>query len=175
MDLVAGDAWGRMFSSFERSAWRLETQGVYREPNETEHLRKFLAGEPDDIRWLTDWFTGIRDIRAAGKTFGRVRVLTDPLTDYLRFELSLTPPAVAAGEDIRVMSAHLAVELMLPTYDYWLFDDEIVAKMHFGPDGFVGAEMIRDKSAVAQHQYWRSVAWSHATPFADYARDQLAS
>jgi hypothetical protein len=167
---VAGEEWGRLFRSFERSAWRLETQGIYREPNEQEHLRKFLAGEADDLDWLSEWFDNIRTIRAAGKTFGRVRVLTEPLTDYLRFELSMTPLAVQAGEDIRVLSADRAAELGLPDHDFWLFDDRIVARMEFGDQGFVRAELLTDDATVQRHLAWRETAQKHATPFTDYAR-----
>lgn len=169
-DLVAGEEWGRLFRTFERSAWRLETQGIYREPDETEYFRRFLNGEPDDLSWMRDWLANIRAITEAGKFFGRVRVLTDPLTDYLRWEIAVTPANIQAGEDIRFLVAARAAELGLPDHDYWLFDDERVAWMHFGDQGFIGAELITDPAVVAQHRAWRELAWTHALTYDDYAR-----
>jgi hypothetical protein len=154
-----------LFDGVTRSAWRLETQFVYREPNEREPLHRFLSGEPDDLSWFTGWLDRIRLATAGGIRFGRVRVLSDPLTDYLRFELSITPPAVQAGEDIRVLPAHRARELGLPAEDFWLFDDERVALMDFGEHGVTGAEIITDPAEVARYRDVRDLALSAAVPY----------
>jgi hypothetical protein len=169
-ELVTGQEWGRLLRTFARSAWRLETQGIYREPYEAEHFRRFLDGEPDDLEWMRDWLDTIRAITQVGRFFGRVRVLTQPLTDYLRWEIQVTPVNIEAGEDIRFLTADQAADLGLPGHDYYLFDDELVARMYFGDQGFLGAELITDPSTVAQHRAWRELAWGHAMTFTDYAR-----
>ncbi|HKS44879.1 MAG TPA: hypothetical protein VJT49_07125 [Amycolatopsis sp.] len=141
----------RLFDTFRSSAWRLECQGVYREPEETEPLRRFLVGEPDDLAWYADWPEWVRGVRASGRTIGRVRVLTDPLTDYLRFELErLTPPALAGGEDIRILSAIEFAALDVPQEDFWIFDEKIVGILHFGDTGVTGVEMVTGPDRVAE-------------------------
>ena len=101
-----------LFDTFTESAWRLEIQSAYDEPEEREPLRRWLAGESDDLEWIADWWAWISDITRAGKRFGRVRVVYDPPSDYQRYELGvLTPPAVEAGEDIRILPAARAREL----------------------------------------------------------------
>src|SRR5436190_18954608 len=93
-----------LFDRFTASAWRLEIQVVYTELEEQEPLRRFLAGEPDDLGCMIDWWDWIRDATAAGKSIGRTRVLMDPLPDYQRFELGrLTASSIDAGEDIRAL------------------------------------------------------------------------
>lgn len=160
----------QLFDTFTASAWRLEIQGVYDEPEEREPLRRFLAGEPDDLAWMADWFAWIREITGTGKRFGRVRVLADPITDYQRFELGrLTPPAVAAGEDIRVLTATRARELTLPDHDFWLFDDTRVAILHFGPDGVIGADLLDDPTAVQPFRDTRDRAWDASIPYREWA------
>lgn len=161
----AGAEFGALFRSFTRTAWRWETQLEYREPEEREPFRRFLAGEHDDLAWRADWLAGIREATAAGRWFGRVRVLSDPLTDYLRFELAHTPDNIQAGEDIRVMPEARARELGMPRHDFWLFDDQEVAVLHFGPGGLEGAELTTDPDIVRQHTEWRRLAWEHASPF----------
>jgi hypothetical protein len=160
----------RLFDTFTSSAWRLEAQGVYDEIEEREPLLRFLAGEPDDLEWMADWFDWIRDITATGKLFGRVRVLADPITDYQRFELGLlSPPAVDAGEDIRVLTRAQARALDLPDQDFWLFDDTRVAVMHFGPGGVAGADLIDDLASVRPFRDARDRAWDAAVPYRDWA------
>lgn len=156
----------RLFDTFERSAWRLECQGVYREPDEQEPIRRFLADEPQDLTWFEDWPIWIRGQRAAGRTIGRVRMLTDPLTDYLRFELSITPPAIAAGEDIRLVEQAIFDSLGVPNEDFWIFDDSIVALLRFGDGGMTGAEIITDPGRVASFRDRQRRAWDAAVPYA---------
>ncbi|MGW5645086.1 DUF6879 family protein [Saccharopolyspora sp. NPDC003752] len=163
--LVRGADFGRLFEIFTRSAWRWECQPEYREPHEAEAFRQFLAGETPDMSFTADWLANVRQATAAGRRFERVRVLTEPLTDYLRFEMFAAPGNATAGEDIRVMSTTAAVEHNLPDHDFWLFDDELVAIMHFDDHGMIAAELVDDAGTVAKHRRWREIAWSHAAPF----------
>jgi hypothetical protein len=159
----------QLFDTFTRSAWRLECQGTYNEPEEREPFRRFLAGEPDDLEWIADWWAWVRSITQAGKRFERVRVVFDPLGDYQRFELGLlTPPAIEAGEDIRVLTADRARELELPDHDFWLFDDARVALMHFGPDGVTGAELLDDTATVRPFLDVRDRAWDASVPYREW-------
>jgi hypothetical protein len=155
-----------LMDTWRTSAWRWECQGVYREPSEQEPLRKFLAGEPD-LSWFAGWLARVRTWTAAGQRMGRVRALTDPLTDYLQFELSITPPAIEAGEDIRFLPAGRADELELPDHDFWLFDDERVAVMTFGEHGVSGAELVTEPGKVAAYRAWRDTAVAAAVPLSD--------
>jgi hypothetical protein len=165
MDLATREEFERLFDQFTRSAWRLECQGDYREPEEQEPLRRFLAGEPDDGAWFADWLLWIRQQRAVGRSVGRVRVLTEPLTDYLRFELAITPPAVEAGEDIHLLPAAAFRALDLPREDFWIFDDQTVALLHFGDTGVLGAEIITDDTRVASFRERRRRTWDAAFPY----------
>lgn len=159
-----------LFDTFTESAWRLETQPAYDEPEEREPLRRWLVGEPDDLAWMADWWTWIGDITREGMRFGRVRVVYDPPSDYQRYELGvLTPPAVEAGEDIRVLPVARAHELRLPEQDFWLFDDARVAVLHFGPDGVAGADLIEEAAAVRPFRDARDRAWDASVPYREWA------
>ncbi|MGH3631155.1 MAG: DUF6879 family protein [Sciscionella sp.] len=162
---VTGQQWAALFSTFERSAWRWEHQGTYYEPNEVEPWRKFRDGEPDELEWMADWLAGVRSATDAGRTFGRVRVITDPPTDYLRWEMHLARVNIEAGEDIRVLGEHQARELALPEVDFWLFDDTLVAVMHFSDEGFTHATLHDEPEAVQRYRDIRDTALAHARVF----------
>lgn len=165
-ELVRGQDFADLFTSFTRSAWRFETQLTYAEDYEQAELRRFLAGESLDVSYLAEWLDMVRAATDMGKRFGRVRVVTKPLTDYLRFELAVAPHNVAAGEEIRLLAQERARDLGLPGHDFWLFDDERLAVMHFEESSFVGAEIVTDPEAVRRHRAWRDLAWHHGEPFA---------
>ena len=115
---VTGEAWSALLAGFRSSAWRWEAQAVHREPIAQEALRTFLAGQAPDLSYMDDWLAGVLTATDAGRTFARVRLLTKPLTDYLRFELAATPRNVAAGESIRVISAAKARSRERPRDDF---------------------------------------------------------
>lgn len=167
--MTAGvDEFQELFRSFERSAWRWECQPEYREPEEREPLRKFLAGEPPDDRWRADFLAMLTDITTAGKQFGRVRLLADPPNDYQRFVMDLAERGnIPAGEEVRVMWPNQAANLDLPDHDFWIFDNSTVARMHFDDDGLSGIDIIIG-DAVGQYRSWMHTAWQNSHAFDAY-------
>lgn len=163
--LVRGAEFNQLFTSFTHSAWRWECQTEYREPHEATAFRQFLAGEEPDMSFTTEWLANVRRATTEGRQFQRVRALTDPLTDYLRFEMAAAPANAEAGEDIRVLTADDTRRLGLPEHDFWLFDDAVVAIMHFDEQGMIAAELVEDEDVVARHRKWRDIAWENAAPF----------
>lgn len=147
-----------LMDRWESTAWRWECQGVYREPSEEAPLARFRESGQVDLAWFAGWLARVRAWRAAGKRMGRVRMLTDPLTEYLRFELAITPPALDAGEDIRFLPAVRAADLGMPAEDFWLFDSTLVVVMAFGDHGVSGARVITETGMVARYREWRDRA-----------------
>jgi hypothetical protein len=168
-ELLTGDAFRRLFDNFERTARRLETRDRYSSPVDDRTVRQFLAGEALDLGWVAPWFDRVRAATAAGKRFERVRVVTEPLSDYKRYEMVVCRHTVAAGEDIRYLPRTQARALGLPDSDFWVFDSATLALLHFtDADVFRGAELVHDPDEVARHERWIDVAQQHAIPYAQY-------
>ena len=75
----------------------------------------------------------------------RVRLVTHPLSDYLRFELLLYPRSVEAGEDIRVANLDDHPELVVCRQDFWMFDDQAVVVLDYDErGGFLGSRTEED-------------------------------
>lgn len=139
---------------------------------ENESLRKFLAGEDDDLPWMQDWLAMIRSATKAGKRFTRVRVVSVPLSDYSRFGVWCSQFTNGAGEDIRYLTRDVADAAGLPSHDYWLFDSRHLVRMHFDAgDSFLGAEIVEDTAEIVQHNYWRDAAWHRAVRRDDFAAE----
>jgi len=170
-NLITGADFGQMLRGFERVARRLETRDYY--AGEEEPLRRFLAGEPDDLAWRTDWLDGtVRPAIRAGKRFGRVRVVPEELTAFLRHELAQCEHNVAVGEDIRYLVRDEANALDLPDHDFWVFDDERVALLYFtADDRLLGAQIVTEPAVVAAHVHWLDLATRHARPYQQYVAE----
>jgi hypothetical protein len=156
-------------SLFRHSAYRLELLDEYDSPSTRVRVARFLTGQPDDAEVRTYWDRVVGEARRAAKTMQRVHVITEPPTDYLRFELAFYRGSVLAGEDIRILSGDLATDLDLPGFDYWLFDDERAAVMYYGDRGtWLHTEIVTESSFVADCRRWRDQALSRAISLGNY-------
>lgn len=167
--LTAEEFWAQCLG-FEHTAFRLETHERYVDDEEQEPIRRFLEGEPPDDAWFMDWYDAVVQLAAAGKRMQRVRVVSEPHSDYTRFGIDMARRLnVPAGEDIRYLARHQAESLGLPNEDFWLLDAARLLTLHFDGDVLLGAELITDPAAVAQRAHWRDAAWHAATPLDEYA------
>jgi hypothetical protein len=122
---------------------------------------------------MQSWLTMIREAAKEGRRFGRVRVVSLPLTDYSRFGVWCAQFTNGAGEDIRYVTREVAEAAGLPNHDYWLFDSRKLVRMRFDDqDRFLGGELIDELAEVVQHNYWRDAAWHHAVRRDDFATEQ---
>ena len=166
--LFSGQALADFVLGYEHTAFRLETRERYNEAEEAEEVRRFLAGEPD-YAWNQEWAAMMQRRTALGQRMMRVRIVSEPHSDYTRFGLDLARVNVAAGEDIRYLPRKRAEDLDLPDHDFWLIDSSRVGVLRFGDDDvLLGAEISADPAVVVRHCYWRDVARHYAVPFPAY-------
>jgi hypothetical protein len=166
---LSGQAFADFVLGYEHTAFRLETRERYSEGEETEPMRRFLAGEPD-YAWNEEWAAMMRRRTALGQWMMRVRIVSQPHSDYTRFLLDLARVNAAVGEDIRYLPRDQAKDLDLPDHDFWLIDSTRVGILRFGDDDvLLGAEVSADPAVVVRHCYWRDVAWHYAVPVSVYS------
>ncbi|MFJ4363291.1 DUF6879 family protein [Streptomyces chartreusis] len=164
------EEFGRLFETFEHSAWHLETRRGYASDREDLGFDEFLAtGEaPSDLD--SDWCQNIRRQTAAGKYVGRVRVVDNPPTDGQRFLLSYARVNAATGEDVRNLWRGDADQAHLPTEDFWLFDSRLVAILRFDDqDVFHDVEIITEPAEVLRYCQVRDAAVHASIPYDAFA------
>ncbi len=163
----------RLFDDFRYTAYRLEAHQIYGVPYEMAEFSRFQAGEargefPGIARWADRVGKGVR----AGKRFHRVHVVTEPLSDYVRFECAWAyRHTVAAGEEVRIIAVPDGRwPDGLADFDYWLFDSSVLVRMDYADDGaFLSAERVDAPDQIVQANAWRDQAVSLSVPFTDYA------
>lgn len=166
---MPGAELGALFKSFTRSAWRLETLDRYTVPSEDSWFADFQAGRP--LPELTPdndgWVAMLRDFRDTGRTCGRVHVVSQPVTDYVRFELALYRHSVAWGEDVRIADRGDHPGLATLDVDFWIFDDQTVAVMDYDDEGrFHGAHLADDDPE--RYREMRSFALAASMPLREF-------
>ncbi|MDA2809545.1 hypothetical protein O4J56_02735 [Nocardiopsis sp. RSe5-2] len=159
-----------VFDSFEHQMFRLESLDHYIAENEREPLERFRAGLAQDPAWRRPWAGTIAAINARGASIGRVHVVTEPLTEYVTFEMTCAYPAsVQAGEDVRILPRSTAERLGVPCEDFWLLDDTRTASMAYDEDGhWLHVDLTDDPQVVQEHVRLRELVRAEATPLFDY-------
>lgn len=176
----------QLFATFEWSAFRLETLQSYGQSGEDAAFDAFLAGQPyvrppGKERWLAN----IARARAARASMSRVHIVREPLTDYMRFELTWAyAPNVAAGEHVGIIPVADGAPWPAPfpaDYDYWLIDDRLY-EMEYADDearSWIGVHPVIDEAWEQIHRarVWRDVALDVAVPWRTYieSRPELAA
>jgi hypothetical protein len=169
MRLLTGEAFDSLFRTFGRSAFHLEVQDTYETSEESEPLKLFLEGKPDDFAWHQEWLQLMAETTKAGRSVTRARVVTVPHVDYVRWGLTVAELNIAAGEDIRWLPRHRAEGIELPLDDFWLFDDERVVFTIFEPTGqFAGGADTTDPYIVERCRSVHQQVWQRAIPHAAY-------
>jgi hypothetical protein len=170
MERLDRDGFRALFRSSARSsAFHLELKEAYGVVEEDEPYGRFLAGGDDDNTWRTGYFELIRDVTARGVAVRRLRLVTEPLNDYARFLLHITPGNIAAGEDVRYLARAGAEGIAFPAEDCWLFDQTTLVLPLYRPDGRADGFYVQDDPALARrYRIACEQAWARAIPYADY-------
>ena len=156
-----------MFTSFQVSAFRLETLPDYQVPQDVQWLRRFRAGEerPQE-RDSRPWLATVRNARERGARMRRVRMVESPLTEYQRFQFSWGyPENTQAGEEIYILDSEPDGLLRV---DFWLFDDAQAVVLEYDDQG----RFLRPVSVsnVAPYLQARDMALKSSVPFLEYRR-----
>jgi hypothetical protein len=157
---------GWWLENFRESAFRLERCPSYNLPEEAEMLAAFKRGEKVQLPENHPWPPLVKRQCSAGKVMQRARVVSRPPTEYERFELSLYPHSIEAGEQICVYERGSIPEIFRYEADFWLFDNHTVYILNYDAEGhFLGTEPAYD---MITYRRIRDLALERSIPLADF-------
>ncbi|TDC21408.1 hypothetical protein E1265_18155 [Streptomyces sp. 8K308] len=163
-----------LFNNCLRSAVHLEMRDCYMKSDPS--YIAWERGEREEIRDLDPasrpWLDLMRRSTDRGIEVRRARIVSEPVSDYIRFEHYLTAPNVAAGEKVRWLPRRRATDLALPGNDFWLFDGELLVINHFDGEGEVApvddTEVVTDLGTVKLCAAAFEAVWERAIPHEEY-------
>lgn len=154
------------FETFEKSAFRLEGLSQYLVENEKVAFNHFTeTGESPDF-FDSEWSELVKRNTQAGKTMYRLRLLSDELSEYEKFETKIyTGPSV--GEEIRANLRSAYANSY--RYDFWLFDNYWIAEVIYEKDGtFVKFDLrVATNDELKYAGYWQEV-FDHSKQLTDF-------
>jgi hypothetical protein len=113
------------------------------------------------------------EVTARGVVVRRARIVSEPVSDYIRWEHSLTAAHnLAAGEQVRWLPRRRTTDLALPGVDFWLFDGTTAVFNHFTGEGQwadPGMETESDPVVAKLCADAFEAVWERAIPHEQYA------
>ncbi|WP_433020581.1 DUF6879 family protein [Kribbella sp. CA-294648] len=159
-----------LLASSSRTALKLEFRDQYM-TDDPAYLA-WRAGKVDQaVREYAGWTEIASSATARGVEIRRVRIVSEPLSDYIAFEHAITAGVnIIAGEVIRWVPRSRVSALALPGNDVWIFDGAILQFCLFAGDGrFTGNEVSTDPEAVKLCVSAFEGAWERGVAHQDYS------
>lgn len=164
-----------LMTAATHTAVHLEMRDAYGVSDEADDFRLWnRTGERDTdptSPYWGPWVALVQDAVGRGVKVRRVRIVSEPVSEYIKYEHAGTVVNVGAGENVRWLPRRQASGLALPGNDFWLFDEKTVLFNHFAGDGEVspeGRELRTDPEVAELAAQAFAAAWNLATPHDQY-------
>lgn len=159
--------------SKEASAVHLEMRDAYGVANEVEGFAAWKQGHrldpADRASWWRPWLDLVQEVTGRGVVMRRARIISEPPSDYIRFEHSGAFTNVVAGEEVRWLPRRDASDIALPGNDFWLFDGRLVQFNVFDGDGrWVHTDQTEEPAVVSLCSRAFETVWERAVPHEKY-------
>jgi len=166
---ITEDDLTELTGSFRHTIVHLETRDAYGTETELPHMAKWRAGESDDFEWLQEWCQKMRSHMDAGRSARRVKIVSEPLSDYQRWVYGVFTPIAEAGEDVRWLPRPLASTICIPGSDYYLFDNQRVVFLHYAGTGLnTGFTTTTAPEVVEMCSTAFEKVWTLSVPHSEY-------
>ncbi|GAA0409351.1 DUF6879 family protein [Streptomyces luteireticuli] len=159
-----------LLASTDRAAVHLELRDVYGDNPRFAAWRQGRRTDWDDrASWWHSFHEQIRQAVDRGVVIRRARVVSEPVSEYIRWEHYVTRANIEAGEQVRWLPRWRATDLLLPPNDFWVFDDRLARTHHFAGDGsHVADEFSSDPVLVKKLSSGFESVWERAIPHEKY-------
>lgn len=150
-----------------RDLFRLETLSFYNAASDADDLRRYLEGEPTPTADAKrPWLDRIRADVTSGRAWRRIHAVTQPLSDYVRYECEWGyVPNSTAGEQVRIAELTPA---LAQVGDFFVLDGRYVVRSRYDETSrFVGAEVVGDL-ASAPFLAIAELLWNQAMNFSTW-------
>ncbi|WP_371781669.1 DUF6879 family protein [Streptosporangium subroseum] len=158
-----------MLATARHSAVHLEMRDTY-VPDDPSFIAWQGGPAYDRTERERDWHRLIGEVHGRGVHVRRARIVSEPVTDYIRFEHSVTDSMnIAACESVRWLPRRQASDLALPGNDFWVFDDHLVRIGFFdGVGHYLGDEVTKDPALIKLCLTAFETVWDQAIDHAEY-------
>lgn len=127
------------------------------------------SGRTAVASFIDGWVGEVLADAARGQRTRRIRVVSEPLSEYQRFVFDIQGAAVEAGEDIRWLPRRFTSTLLLPGNDMFVLDEaRLIFNVLDGANRCAEIRFTDDPGQVKPCLDAFEAAWRCAIPHRDY-------
>lgn len=160
-----------LFGKAQRSITHLEMRDTYGTParflawHNGASVDQFAASEH-----IKAWVELISSTVARGVSVRRARIVSEPASDYIKYEFAVTEAFnLAGGEQVAWLPRPRAADLPLPGCDFWQIDDGLVCFVfQTGDGGPAGHRMSEDADVMKLCSSAFDAVWHRAIDHKEY-------
>ncbi|NUT29847.1 MAG: hypothetical protein HOV84_28730 [Streptomyces sp.] len=162
-----------LMEAAQSSAVHLEMRDQYGVADEADDFDTWLRTGQRDVDAASEYWSPWVDLISRAVTRGvvvrRARIVSEPVSDYIRYEYAGTQVNIDAGERVRWLPRRQASDIALPGNDFWLLDERLIRWNHFTGDGASGGgEITEDRASAKLCAEAFEAVWARATPHENY-------
>ncbi|MGY6026904.1 DUF6879 family protein [Streptomyces spinosirectus] len=166
----SGPTFADLLAGCENEAVHLEMRDTYAA---SERFQAWRRGErinwQDRASWWHPYDQTIADAAGRGVIIRRARIVSEPVSEYIRWEHYVTRELTEAGEQVGWLPRRHTTGLSLPGNDFWLFDSRLARVHHFDGDGALVDDEFTEDPAVLKHLSAAfETVWERAVPHETY-------
>jgi hypothetical protein len=171
-DLPFSDRLAEQLAACVLTADHLELREGYLVDSEQPRIAAWRDGTmTDEERALrtSPFLDQIAATAARGVAVRRLRVVSLPATEYVRYLHGGTGANIAHGEQVRWLDRADAFDLLLPALDYWQFDADALMLHQFDGDGrMTGHAFVEHPAWADRYADAFEHAWDRAVPHNEF-------
>ncbi|MCS0639498.1 hypothetical protein NX801_28465 [Streptomyces sp. LP05-1] len=172
MKLSGAPPFSELIGDCRQSAVHLEMRDAYSVASEADDFaewQKLGRITPESVERRRPWLDLVRKAVSRGVVMRRARIVSMPVSEYIRYEHAGTYLNVEAGELVRWLPRTEAATLALPGADLWLLDDRLIRFGHFSGDGTaIGHELNRNPDVLRLCANAFEAVWERGTPHDEF-------
>lgn len=146
--LTFEDAWKQT----KNSIFRLESFPKYKVPEDLEIFEKWKKGQNQFGAKPDLWLQNIKATKELGIVMERVRVVSLPISEYIRYEIDYWKFSIRNGENILFIGKEDFNEIKrlfnFKLKDFWFFDDKTLIIFYYDDGNFIKECFIDDEKVI---------------------------
>lgn len=145
-----------LMHSFKTEMFRLERLPQYLVEEEKDGIEYYFEHGilPEGLN--QEWYSDVsKAVGKGGRSIQRLRLVSEDLTDYEKFEIAAYQGNLKAGEQISLAKRDSYPEAP----DFWAFDESYISVMHYKDDGsFLKADIHQPSDEELEMiRFWKKV------------------
>lgn len=170
----------KVWNKAQKNIFRLEAIPEYNVPEDLVLFNKWKQSKLESDKAFLKWLEGLNKTKERGVKMQRVRIVSLPFSDYIKYEIDFWKHSTKQGENILFLEAkryeHIKQKFNFEPKDFWIFDDKILIIFHYDEKGdFVKEKLIPDKETIKKYVELKRELLDHAIPMDEFLKSKATT